>query len=61
MFGAIIKELYYVSTAMVLIFTALEFAHPGIVLAYININHVLLFWLVLVIVLIVKPNKTYER
>ena len=57
----IIKELYYASTAAVLIFTALEFAHPGIVLAYININHVLLFWLVLVIVLIVKPNKIHER
>ena len=56
-----LQEIFYTLSATLLIFTLMELIHPGIVLAYININHVLLFWLILVIVLIVKPNKIYER
>lgn len=38
-------ELFYVLTGALLLFTALEIFWPGIVLAYLNLNYVLLFWL----------------
>ncbi|MFH1661542.1 MAG: hypothetical protein ABIA02_00375 [Candidatus Falkowbacteria bacterium] len=53
----IIKELFYILTATLIIFCAMELIHPGIVLAYININWVLIFWLVDVILILSINNK----
>ncbi len=41
----IIQEIFYVLTGALAIFAVMESVWPGVVLAYININAVLLFWL----------------
>ncbi|MCG2697911.1 hypothetical protein L6307_02330 [Candidatus Parcubacteria bacterium] len=57
MFHPITKELFYTLTAALVIFCALELAWPGIVLAYININRVLIFWLIVGIVVVAVDSK----
>lgn len=39
-------ELFYVLTGAVIIFSCLEIFWPGIILAYLNINYTLIFWLI---------------
>lgn len=39
-------ELFYVLTGAILIFACLEIFWPGTVLAYLNLNYVLMFWLI---------------
>lgn len=41
----ILEELFYVLTGGIAVFVALELVWPGVVLAYININWVLILWL----------------
>ena len=48
----ILKELFYVLTASLVIFSALELFWPNIILGYLNINWVLLAWLINGILLI---------
>ncbi|MBI4812009.1 hypothetical protein HY798_00955 [Candidatus Falkowbacteria bacterium] len=56
---SIFRELFYVLSGALLIFSILEIVWPGIVLAYVNINWVLIFWLIIGIVLLVTPfNKS---
>ena len=38
-------ELFYILTAAIIIFVGLEIFWPGIILAYLNLNYVLIFWL----------------
>ncbi|MDD4271899.1 MAG: hypothetical protein PHF50_03795 [Patescibacteria group bacterium] len=45
-------ELFYVLTAAILIFAGLEIFWPGVVLAYLNLNYVLIFWLVTGIIIL---------
>lgn len=49
---AFFHELFYVLTGALLIFTVLEIFWPGIVLAYLNLNYVLLFWLIIGIIIL---------
>jgi len=42
----ILKELFYVLTASLVVFSILELLWPNMVLGYININWVLLTWLI---------------
>ncbi|NTW22045.1 hypothetical protein HGA34_00695 [Candidatus Falkowbacteria bacterium] len=53
----IITEAFYALTGALAVFTALELAWPGVVLAYININAVLLFWLVFGILKLRKGSE----
>ena len=46
------RELFYVLTGAILIFACLEIFWPGIVLAYLNLNYVLIFWLVIGIMIL---------
>lgn len=46
------RELFYVLTGALIIFALLEVIWPGIVLAYINLNWLLIFWLLLGIIII---------
>lgn len=39
-------ELFYVLTGAILIFACLEIFWPGTILAYLNLNYVLMFWLI---------------
>jgi len=45
-------ELFYVLSGAILIFACLEIFWPGIVLAYLNLNYVLIFWLVIGIIIL---------
>ena len=49
----ITKELFYVLTGAVIIFVIMELIWQGIVLAYININFVLILWLIAGIVILI--------
>jgi hypothetical protein len=53
----IIKELFYTVTILLAVLTGLELAWPGLILAYFNLNWLLLFWLFLGILIILKPSK----
>jgi hypothetical protein len=47
------RELFYVLTGAIIIFIFLEIIWPGLVLAYFNINSVLIIWLIVGIVILV--------
>jgi hypothetical protein len=56
MLKQILHEIFYTLTAALLILSVMELLFPGIVLAYININLVLIFW-VFNVILILSINK----
>lgn len=51
------QELFYVLTVVLIIFFVIELLFPGMVLAYININWVLIFWVINVILILVLTKK----
>jgi hypothetical protein len=53
----IIEEVFYVLTGALAVFACLELLWPGVVLAYININAVLLFWLIFGILVLRKRSE----
>jgi len=52
-----LEEVFYILVGALLIFCGLEIILPGLVLAYININYVLIFWLIVSIIILVKDPK----
>jgi hypothetical protein len=52
----IFKELFYALSGALVVFVAMEIFWPGIVLAYININYVLIFWLGIGILVLLINN-----
>lgn len=54
----ILRELFYVIFFSVFVFSVLELAHPKIVLAYININYLLIFWLIVGILVLVLSKES---
>jgi len=48
-------ELFYVLTGALIIFVCLEIFWPGIVLAYLNLNYILIFWLASGIIILHMP------
>ncbi len=52
MINSIAKELFYSLTGALINFVLMEIFWPGLVLAYINLNWVLIFWLIFGIVVI---------
>lgn len=56
----IYDELFYVLTGALVVFVLLEIIWPGVVLAYINTNWVLILWLLngMVILLINNTKQT---
>jgi hypothetical protein len=57
----IFKELFYSLTGSLAIFTILEIIHPGLVLAYINLNWLLIFWLIIGIFIVVWDQKNLRN
>jgi hypothetical protein len=51
------KEFFYILTTAVVIFFIMELIVPGIVMAYININWVLILWLFNGIVVLIHDKK----
>jgi len=57
-FRQILKEIFYVFTAGLVIFSVLELAWERVVLSYINLNAVLLAWLIIgIVILMIDKNK----
>jgi len=53
-----LKEIFYCLTGALVVFSGLEFLWPDLVLAYININWVLILWLASGIVIVMtKPSN----
>ena len=52
-----LQEIYYVFCGALAVFIAMEIIWPGIVLAYININWVLILWLINGILLLLFDGK----
>jgi len=52
-----INELFYTLTGALVIFLIMELLWPGVVLAHINYNFVLLLWLVNGIVILVNSKQ----
>ncbi len=58
----ILQELFYVLTGALIIFCLLELIWPGVILAHININFVLLLWLIIGIInLIIYKEKLNDK
>jgi hypothetical protein len=58
----IAEEIFYVLSGAIAIFVLLEIVWPGVVLAYININWVLIFWLVnVIVILLISKQKDTRR
>jgi hypothetical protein len=57
MYKQIIEETFYVLTGATIFFMLMEIFWPGIVLAYININWVLILWLINGILLLLFDGK----
>lgn len=55
--ASILKEIFYVLTGALVAFVLLEIAWPGVVLAYININWVLIFWVFIGIIVLIIDNN----
>ena len=53
----ILKELFYVLTGALVIFVALELVWPDIILAYINLNWILLIWLFIAIIILIMDTR----
>ena len=53
----ICRELFYALTGALVIFVIMELSWPGIILAYINMNWLLIFWLIVGIVILVVDRK----
>lgn len=51
--NTIFKELFYVFTGALIVFACLELVWQGVVLAYINMNWVLILWLLAGIVVLI--------
>ena len=58
MFFAILKEIFYVLSGLCAIFFVMELVWPNIILAYININILLLVWLIIGILILVFSKKS---
>jgi len=55
------QELFYVLTGALVIFSVLELAWERLVLAYLNLNWVLILWLVCGIVLLIINKKESQE
>lgn len=53
------QELWYVLTGALAVWSILELIWPGVILAYINMNVVLIFWLINSIILLVIQNNKH--
>ena len=55
----ILREIFYCFTGILVIFFILEIIFPNIILAYVNINVLLLLWLIIGILIIGLNKNSY--
>jgi hypothetical protein len=51
------RELFYFLSALLLSFIILEIISPNIILAYFNINYLLLFYLIIALILLIISDN----
>lgn len=51
------REIFYFFTALVVLSIGLEIIWPNIILAYLNLNYIIVLWLVSGLVSLIKNNK----
>lgn len=51
------REIFYFFTALVVLSIGLEIIWPNIILAYLNLNYIIVLWLVGGLVSLIKNNK----
>jgi len=56
-FFLLAREIFYVLNGAIVIFLLMEIIKPRIVLAYFNINYLLIIWLFLAIVLVLRSKE----
>lgn len=54
-------EIFYVLSAALVAFCGMEIVWPGMILAYFNINWLLIFWLINVILILLIKNKNLDN
>ncbi len=54
------REIFYVLTSAMVIFTIMEIIWPNIVLAYLNLNWLLIFWLIIGIFILLIHNEVTD-
>lgn len=52
----LVRELYYFLTVTLVLLIILELSWPGLILAYFNINLILIFWLIVGILLLITKE-----
>ena len=57
----IFKELFYALTGALVVFVVLELFWPNVVLAYININWVLILWLFAGIIILLTDRQKIKK
>ena len=62
----IVKEIFYCLSGALFMFLLFEFLSPNIILAYLNINLVLISWLIVGMIILVineryKKNAVYQK
>lgn len=55
--GLIIQELFYFFTALLGIFIILEIIWPNIILAYFNLNYLIILWFIAGSLMLIKNKK----
>lgn len=61
MLKQILREIFYVLSFLILSLSMLEVIKPRIVLAYFDLNLLLIFWLILGIFIVLSSNKSYAK
>ena len=54
------KEIFYVLAGAMVIFSFMEIIRPNIVLAYLNLNWLLIFWLIIGIFILLIHNDVTD-
>ncbi len=57
----IFKELFYILSGALAVFSILEIIFPNLVLAYVNINWVLILWFIIGIIILIINNKNNDK
>jgi hypothetical protein len=52
-----LREIFYVLNGAVLVFILMEIVKPKIILAYFNLNYLLIAWIFLAIVVVIRNKK----
>ncbi|MCX6794481.1 MAG: hypothetical protein NTY31_00555 [Candidatus Falkowbacteria bacterium] len=59
--GLIIQELFYFFTALLGVFIILEIIWPNIILAYFNLNYLIILWFIVGLIALTKNSPPIRK